>query len=81
MRPEPVEVLQVGLLVLLGVTRELTLKAEITGTEQDPWGNDRVGLEVTGQLERGDYGTVKGQVTGDLEGVLARWGDSTSSRT
>ena len=53
-----------GDLTLHGVTRELTLKAEITGTEQDPWGNDRVGLEVTGQLERGDYGITFNQALG-----------------
>jgi polyisoprenoid-binding protein YceI len=32
------------------------LHAEVGGTELDPWGNERVGLEVTGQLSRGDYG-------------------------
>ena len=37
-----------GDLTLRGVTRELTLRAEVTGTEEDPWGNERVGLEVTG---------------------------------
>ena len=53
-----------GDLTLHGVTRELTLQAEVTGTEQDPWGNDRVGLEVTGQLNRGDYGITFNQALG-----------------
>ena len=53
-----------GDLTLHGVTREITLKAEVTGAEQDPWGNERVGLEVTGQLNRGDYGMTFNQALG-----------------
>jgi polyisoprenoid-binding protein YceI len=53
-----------GDLTLHGVTRELTLRAEVTGTEQDPWGNERVGLEVTGQLNRGDYDMTFNQALG-----------------
>ena len=45
----------VGDLSLHGITKPITLKAEVTGTEEDPWGNQRVGLEVTGQLNRGEY--------------------------
>jgi polyisoprenoid-binding protein YceI len=54
----------VGDLALHGVTKEVTLKAEVQGTEQDPWGNDRVALEVTGQLSRGDYGMTFNQALG-----------------
>ncbi len=53
-----------GDLTLHGVTREIALKAEVTGTEEDPWGNERVGLEVTGQLNRGDYGMTFNQALG-----------------
>ena len=53
-----------GDLTMRGVTRELTLRAEITGTEQDPYGNERVGLEVTGELDRGDYGITFNQALG-----------------
>ena len=53
-----------GDLTLHGVTREITLKAEVAGTEEDPWGNERVGLEVTGQLNRGDYGMTFNQALG-----------------
>jgi polyisoprenoid-binding protein YceI len=53
-----------GDLSLHGVTREITLKAEVTGTEEDPWGNERVGLEVTGQLNRSDYGMTFNQALG-----------------
>ncbi len=39
-----------------GVTKEIVLHAEVGGTEIDPWGNERVGLEATGQLSRSDFG-------------------------
>ena len=53
-----------GQLTLNGVTRELTLHAEVSGTEEDPWGNERVGLEVVGELVRGDYGITFNQALG-----------------
>lgn len=53
-----------GDLTLHGVTRPVTLTAEIQGTETDPWGNERVGLEVTGTLSRGDYGMTFNQALG-----------------
>lgn len=53
-----------GNLTINGVTNEETFHAEIQGTETDPWGNDRVGLEVTGQLNRGDYDMKFNQVLG-----------------
>lgn len=53
-----------GELTLRGVTRELTLQGEITGTEQDPWGNERVGLEVGGEIDRRDYGITFNQALG-----------------
>jgi len=45
-----------GNLTINGVTNEVVLDAEVGGTEIDPWGNDRVGLEATGQISRSDYG-------------------------
>lgn len=53
-----------GNLTINGVTNEETFHAEVQGTETDPWGNDRVGLEVTGQLNRGDYDMKFNQVLG-----------------
>jgi polyisoprenoid-binding protein YceI len=44
-----------GNLTIHGVTNPITLHAEVQGSDVDPWGNTRVGLEVTGQLSRGDY--------------------------
>lgn len=54
----------VGDLTMHGVTRPVTLKAELQGTETDPWGNERVGLEITGQLDRSDWGMKFNQALG-----------------
>jgi polyisoprenoid-binding protein YceI len=54
----------VGDLTLHGITREIALTAEIQGTEVDPWGNERVGLEITGQLNRGDFDMKFNQALG-----------------
>jgi polyisoprenoid-binding protein YceI len=45
-----------GKLTIHGVTNDIVLHADVQGTDIDPWGNERVGLEVTGKLSRGDYG-------------------------
>jgi polyisoprenoid-binding protein YceI len=38
-----------------GVTRPLTLKAVLEGTETDPQGNDRVGVSAVAQIDRSDF--------------------------
>ncbi|MGI8844970.1 MAG: YceI family protein [Thermoleophilaceae bacterium] len=53
-----------GDLTIHGVTNPVQFKAEITGTEEDPWGNDRVGLEVNGKINRGDFGMKFNQALG-----------------
>ena len=53
-----------GDLTIHGVTREVTLRAEVQGVDVDPWGNERVGLEVTGQLSRGEFGMSFNQALG-----------------
>ncbi len=53
-----------GNLTIHGVTNPVKFKAEITGTEQDPWGNDRVGLEVSGKIARGEFGMKFNQALG-----------------
>jgi polyisoprenoid-binding protein YceI len=45
-----------GRLTINGVTNELVLHAGVLGTHVDHYGNERIGLEVTGTLSRGDYG-------------------------
>jgi polyisoprenoid-binding protein YceI len=53
-----------GQLTMRGVTRPVVLQAEMQGTETDPWGNERVAVEVTGQLNRRDGGMTFNQVLG-----------------
>jgi polyisoprenoid-binding protein YceI len=53
-----------GDLTLHGITRPITLEAVVQGTDVDPWGNDRVGLEVVGQLKRSDYDMKFNQALG-----------------
>ena len=53
-----------GELTMRGVTRPIALKAEIQGYEQDPWGNDRVALEASGQLSRAEWGMTFNQALG-----------------
>ena len=53
-----------GDLTLHGVTKPITLKAELGGAETDPFGNARIGLDVSGELSRSDYGMKFNQVLG-----------------
>jgi polyisoprenoid-binding protein YceI len=54
----------VGDLTIRGITKPVELEAEVQGTDTDPWGNDRVGVEVTGSLSRGDYDMKFNQALG-----------------
>jgi polyisoprenoid-binding protein YceI len=53
-----------GDLTMNGVTNPVTLTAVVEGTETDPWGNDRVGLEVTGRVNRTDWNMNFNQALG-----------------
>jgi polyisoprenoid-binding protein YceI len=53
-----------GNLTMRGVTRPIVLEAEVQGTEVDPWGNERVGLEARGRLNRRDWDMNFQQVLG-----------------
>jgi polyisoprenoid-binding protein YceI len=53
-RIEPGKV--VGDLTIRGVTREVELDARVTGAGTDPWGNERLGLELEGEIDRHDFG-------------------------
>lgn len=45
-----------GVLTMRGVSKDVVLDLENNGTVKDPWGNTRVGLELTGKVNRIDYG-------------------------
>ena len=53
-----------GDLTINGITKSEVFHAELQGTETDPWGNERAGFEVNGQISRGDYGMKFNQVLG-----------------
>ena len=53
-----------GNLTMHGVTREIKLEVAIQGTDIDPWGNTRAGLEVVGKLKRSDWDMQFNQALG-----------------
>jgi polyisoprenoid-binding protein YceI len=53
-----------GDLTMHGVTKPITLTTEASGTEQDPWGNERVGLEAIGQINRSEWDMKFNQALG-----------------
>jgi polyisoprenoid-binding protein YceI len=46
----------VGDLTIRGTTRPIELEATFEGAATDPWGQERIGLTVRGQLDPNDYG-------------------------
>jgi len=75
-----------GTLTIKGVSKNVALDFENNGSVVDPWGNTRVGLELSGKINRKDYGLnwnkaleAGGVVVGEkvklsieLEGILAK---------
>lgn len=53
-----------GNLTMHGITKEVRLDVLIQGTDTDPWGNLRVGLEVVGVLNRRDFDMKFNQALG-----------------
>jgi polyisoprenoid-binding protein YceI len=50
------EVRVTGDLTLKGVTREIELTGSFAGPAADPWGNERIALELHGVVDRNDFG-------------------------
>jgi polyisoprenoid-binding protein YceI len=44
-----------GDLTIRGVTKPIRLTATVDGPDTDPWGNERVGIEASTTISRGDY--------------------------
>lgn len=53
-----------GELIMAGMTHTVRLSGEVMGTETDPYGNDRVGLELRGALSRKEFGMTFNQMLG-----------------
>ncbi|TLV03837.1 YceI family protein [Dyadobacter luticola] len=53
----------IGNLTIKGITKEVELDAEYGGTEKDNWGNIKVGFEVTGTIDRKDFGVTFNALT------------------
>ena len=43
-------------LTIKGVTRPVELRGRLTGTGTDPWGGERLGLDLEGTLDRSEFG-------------------------
>lgn len=52
-----------GQLTMRGVTKDVTLKAAFGGSTTDPWGNTRVGFEISGKIDRTDFGVSFGMIS------------------
>jgi polyisoprenoid-binding protein YceI len=44
-----------GELTIKGIVREVTFHATVQGTTPDPWGNERVGIEASTEIDRHDF--------------------------
>jgi polyisoprenoid-binding protein YceI len=53
-----------GNLTMHGVTKEIRLDVNVEGVDTDPWGNERVGLEASGTLNRSDFDMKFNQALG-----------------
>jgi polyisoprenoid-binding protein YceI len=45
-----------GEITIKGITKEIIMTSEYNGVSVDPWGNKKHGLEVTGKINRSDFG-------------------------
>ena len=50
-----------GDITIKGVTKPIELVGEIGENGQDPWGNERVGFEVEGKIDRREFGLTFNQ--------------------
>jgi polyisoprenoid-binding protein YceI len=47
-----------GDLTIRGVSKSIDLDVEFGGTTKDPWGNTKAGFEISGKINRKDFGLV-----------------------
>lgn len=53
----------VGNITIKGVTKEISLKAELGGMAVDPYGNQKAGFEINGKINRKEFGLSWDAVT------------------
>lgn len=53
----------IGDLTIRDITKPVELKVEYNGSTKDPWGQERMGFEVTGKINRKEYGLKWSAVT------------------
>lgn len=53
----------VGDLTIRETTRKVELDVDYNGTVKDPWGNSKAGFEITGKLNRKDFGLTWNTIT------------------
>lgn len=58
-----------GILTMRGVSKSVTFNVQFGGQTQDPWGNTRVGFELTGKLNRKDFG-ISFSMVSETGGIL-----------
>jgi len=59
-----------GMFNMHGVEKEISLNVEFTGTVVDPWGQVKAGFEITGALNRSEFGLTWNATSEDGSIVL-----------
>jgi len=57
------EYIVTGDLTIRDVTKPVDLKVEYNGSTKDPWGQERMGFEISGKINRKDFGLKWSAVT------------------
>jgi polyisoprenoid-binding protein YceI len=50
------ELVVMGDLTIRGIAKPVELRGVLSGPANDPWGNERIGLELSGTVDRTDWG-------------------------
>ena len=58
-----------GTLSMRGTSKPVVLNVEFGGLAQDPWGNTRIGVSVSGKINRKDFG-VSFSMVSETGGIL-----------